>query len=42
MIDKNLFTIGGLYNYLNAESFGVVLDNVNAKYNDAIWRRYAD
>lgn len=42
MIDKNLFTIGGLYNYLNAESFGVILDNVNAKYNDAIWRRYAD
>lgn len=41
MRDKNLYAIGGLYNYLDAESFGLILDNVNAKYNQAIWRKYA-
>lgn len=42
IIDKNLFAIGGLYNYLNAEDFGLILNTVNNKYNEAIWRRYAD
>ena len=29
IIDKNLFSIGGLYNYLNAEDFGLILNTVN-------------
>jgi len=41
MRDKNLYAIGGLYNYLDAESFGLILDRVNEKYNAALWRRYA-
>lgn len=36
-----------LYNFdisqfIGAESFGVLLDTANSKYNEAIWRRYAD
>ena len=41
MRDKNLYAIGGLYNYIDAENFGLILDTVNAKYNQAIWRKYA-
>lgn len=38
---KELYSIGGLYNYINAEDFGLILDNVNAKYNNALWKKYA-
>lgn len=42
MRDKNLYGINGLHEYVDAESFGLLLDNVNAKYNTAIWRKYAN
>lgn len=41
MRDKELYGISGLHQYLDAESFGMILDNVNAKYNRAIWRKFA-
>lgn len=41
MRDINLYGISGLHQYVDAESFGLILDNVNAKYNGAIWRRFA-
>ena len=41
MRDKSLYSISGLHQYVDAESFGLILDNVNAKYNDALWRKYA-
>ena len=28
--------------FLGADSFGVLLNTANQKYNEAIWRRYAD
>ena len=41
MRDKELYGISGLHQYLDADSFGMILDNVNAKYNRAIWRQFA-
>ena len=41
MRDKNLYGISGLHQFVDAESFGLILDNVNAKYNKAIWRQFA-
>ena len=41
MRDANLYKIGSLGNYLNAESFGLLLDKTNEKYNKAIWKKYA-
>jgi len=41
MRDLNLYGISGLHQYVDAESFGLILDNVNAKYNRAIWRQFA-
>ena len=41
MRDKNLYGISGLHQYVDAESFGLILDNVNAKYNRALWRQFA-
>lgn len=41
MRDKNLYGISGLHQYVDAENFGLILDNVNAKYNKAIWRQFA-
>lgn len=41
MRDKNLYGISGLHQYVDAESFGLILDNVNAKYNGALWRQFA-
>lgn len=41
MRDMNLYGIGGLYNYLGTEDFKLILDSVNSKYNNAIWRKYA-
>ena len=41
MRDMNLYGISGLHEYVDAESFGLILDNVNAKYNKAIWRQFA-
>ena len=39
--DKNLYGIGSLARFLNAENFGVLLNNINAKYNTAAWKKYA-
>lgn len=41
MRDFNLYGISGLHQYVDAENFGLILDNVNAKYNKAIWRQFA-
>lgn len=41
MRNMNLYGIGGLHQYVDAESFGLILDNVNAKYNRAAWRQFA-
>ena len=41
MRDLNLYGISGLHEYVDAENFGLILDNVNAKYNRAIWRQFA-
>lgn len=41
MRDMNLYGISGLHQYVDAESFGLILDNVNAKYNKAVWRQFA-
>lgn len=41
MRDKNLYSIAGLHQYVDAENFGLILDNVNAKYNGALWRQFA-
>lgn len=41
MRDLNLYGISGLHEYVGAEDFGLILDNVNAKYNGAIWRKFA-
>ena len=41
MRDMNLYGISGLHQYVDAENFGLILDNVNAKYNRAIWRQFA-
>lgn len=41
MRDMNLYGISGLHQYVDAENFGLILDNVNAKYNNAIWRQFA-
>jgi len=37
----NLYGISGLHQYVDAENFGLILDNANAKYNGAIWRQFA-
>lgn len=42
MRDLNQYNVADLRRYVSAENFGMVLDNANARYNDAIWRRYAD
>jgi len=39
--DKNLYGIGSLARFLDAENFGVLLNNINAKYNTAAWKKYA-
>jgi len=39
--DKNLYGIGSLARFVDAESFGVLLNNINAKYNTAAWKKYA-
>lgn len=41
MRDLNLYGISGLHQFVDAENFGLILDNVNAKYNRAIWRQFA-
>ncbi len=41
MRDMNLYGISGLHQYVDAENFGLILDNVNAKYNRALWRQFA-
>ena len=39
--NRTLYQVGDLRNYIDAENFGVLLDAANAKYNEAVWRRYA-
>lgn len=39
---KNLYQIKPLSDFIDAQNFGVILDTANAKYNNEIWRRYAD
>lgn len=41
MRDAKLYEINGLHAFVDAESFGLILNNVNAKYNRAIWRQFA-
>lgn len=41
MRDINLYGIAGLHQFVDAENFGLILDNVNAKYNKALWRQFA-
>ena len=41
MREMNLYGISGLHEYVDAENFGLILDNANAKYNRALWRNYA-
>ena len=41
MREVNLYGISGLHSYVDAENFGLILDNANAKYNKALWRNYA-
>ena len=41
MRDMNLYGISGLHQYVDAENFGLILDNANAKYNRAMWRQFA-
>lgn len=41
MRDAKLYEINGLHAFVDAESFGLILNNVNAKYNKAIWRQFA-
>lgn len=42
MRELNLYGISGLHSYVDTENFGMLLNNVNAKYNGAIWRKFAD
>ena len=39
---NSLYQISDLRHYIDAENFGLLLDTSNAKYNQAIWRRYAN
>lgn len=41
MRDISLYSTGDLRRYISPNNFGMILDNSNARYNDAIWRRYA-
>ncbi len=41
MRDKNLYGIASLSRFVDAENFGVLLNNINAKYNKATWKKYA-
>ena len=36
MRDMNLYGISGLHQYVDAENFGLILDNVNAKYSSMV------
>ena len=39
---NSLYQITDLRHYIGAEDFGLLLDTSNAKYNQAIWKRYAN
>ncbi|KGF52439.1 major capsid protein [Prevotella amnii] len=41
MKETNQYSIGDLRQYISPGNFGMILDNSNARYNDAIWRRFA-
>lgn len=40
--DSSLYQIGSLGKFVTAEEFSNLLDNANAKYNGALWKRYAN
>ena len=40
--DSSLYQIGSLGRFVTAEEFSNLLDNANAKYNGALWKRYAN
>lgn len=42
MRDYTQYSVADLRRYISAENFGLILDDTNAKYNTAIWRRYAE
>ncbi|WP_277070504.1 major capsid protein [Prevotella corporis] len=42
MRDYTQYSVADLRRYISAENFGLILDDTNAKYNTAIWRKYAD
>lgn len=41
MRQVNLYGLSGLHQYVDNSGFKMILDTVNAKYNSALWRRYA-
>lgn len=41
MRDTSLYNVGDMRRYISPNNFGVILNDSNAKYNAAIWRRYA-
>lgn len=41
MRDVSIYNYNDLRRYVDNENFGLLLDTANAKYNDAIWRKYA-
>lgn len=42
MRDSQHYALNDMRRYVNAANFGLILDNSNARYNEAIWRRYAN
>lgn len=42
MRDVSLYSLNDLRRYVDAENFGLLLNTANEKYNNAIWRNYAD
>ena len=36
------YSVADLRRYISPKNFGLILDKTNEKYNQAIWRRYAD
>lgn len=41
MRDVSIYNYNDLRRYVDNENFGLLLDTANAKYNQAIWRKYA-
>lgn len=41
MRDVSIYNYNDLRRYVDNDNFGLLLDTANAKYNEAIWRKYA-